>query len=282
MTHFICYFRAGIVILCLKMAIGTCLLCGKSLARIRVSVGGDFCSREHRSQYRLRRVMDCLAEANKVATLARRRETPKPLFGEAAPGTSGAVRRGFPEAAPFRITPSLNAGVRWRRKADRAVPLPRAGFLAEPIAGIAPRGVPREYEMKLAASGAAAVLRSPVAGWKPAAIAGTQARGPRAIAVFAAPGKAMRAPASTGFRLRAPDPHSFTYAAGPDRGGVANVAGRTGWSPNVAPRAYPGAPAKGRLAFVDMGFPAGPVAPARLGWLGVNGTGYPGRKGREL
>ena len=44
----------------------SCLLCGKSLARIRVGAGGDFCSREHRNQYRLRRSIDCLTEANKV------------------------------------------------------------------------------------------------------------------------------------------------------------------------------------------------------------------------
>src|SRR3954447_18393096 len=57
----------------------TCLLCGKSLSRIWVRAGEDFCSREHRNQYRLRRGMDRLQEANKVASLMRRRENPKPI-----------------------------------------------------------------------------------------------------------------------------------------------------------------------------------------------------------
>jgi len=55
------------------------LLCGKPLSRIWVGAGEDFCSREHRNQYRLRRGMDRLQEANKVANLMRRRENPKPI-----------------------------------------------------------------------------------------------------------------------------------------------------------------------------------------------------------
>ena len=71
-----------------------CMLCGRPLGRIRVGAGGDFCSREHRNQYRLRRSMDCLTEANKVSTLARRRENPKALFADAAPANrqGGATR----------------------------------------------------------------------------------------------------------------------------------------------------------------------------------------------
>jgi hypothetical protein len=226
--------------------------------------------------------MDCLAEANKVATLARRRETPKPLFGEASPGSSSAVQRGFLEAAPFRRASGLAFGVRRLGQVNRTALVPRAGVVAEPLPGVAPRGARREFGIQLGASAAAAVLRAPVAGWRPAAIAGRQARGLRAIAVLAAPGNAVRVSASAGFRLRALDPHKFTYAARPDRGGMTGVAARADWRPLAPPRAYPGAPAKGRLGFVDMGFPAGPTAPSRLGWLGVNGTGYTGRKGREL
>lgn len=58
------------------MSVRTCQLCGKPLGRIRVGAG-DFCSREHRNQFRLRRSMDHLLEANKVASLMRRRENPK-------------------------------------------------------------------------------------------------------------------------------------------------------------------------------------------------------------
>jgi len=60
------------------MSAKTCQLCGKPLGRMRVGTG-DFCSREHRNQFRLRRSMDHLLEANKVASLMRRRENPKQI-----------------------------------------------------------------------------------------------------------------------------------------------------------------------------------------------------------
>jgi hypothetical protein len=57
----------------------TCQLCGKALSRFTVGSGGDFCSREHRNQFRLRLGMDRLMEANKVASLMRRRENAKTI-----------------------------------------------------------------------------------------------------------------------------------------------------------------------------------------------------------
>src|SRR5580658_2579956 len=57
----------------------TCQLCGKALSRFTVGSGGDFCSREHRNQFRLRLGMDRLQEANKVASLMRRRENAKAI-----------------------------------------------------------------------------------------------------------------------------------------------------------------------------------------------------------
>src|ERR1035441_2869103 len=57
----------------------TCQLCGKALSRFTVGYGGDFCSREHRNQFRLRLGMDRLMEANKVANLMRRRENAKTI-----------------------------------------------------------------------------------------------------------------------------------------------------------------------------------------------------------
>jgi hypothetical protein len=67
----------------------TCLLCQKPLSRIRVGGGEDFCSREHRNQYRLRQGMNRLTEANKVANVMRRRENPRllkvtPVTGDSA------------------------------------------------------------------------------------------------------------------------------------------------------------------------------------------------------
>src|SRR5262249_28450556 len=44
-----------------------------------VGSGGEFCSREHRNQFRLRLGMDRLQEANKVANLMRRRENAKAI-----------------------------------------------------------------------------------------------------------------------------------------------------------------------------------------------------------
>jgi len=60
------------------MNVRTCQLCGKPLSRLR-NVEGDFCSKEHKSQYRLRAGMNRLQEANKVANLMRRRESPKQI-----------------------------------------------------------------------------------------------------------------------------------------------------------------------------------------------------------
>src|ERR1039458_8019730 len=57
----------------------TCQLCGKPLSRFTVGSGGDFCSREHRNQSRLRLGMNRLLEANKVASLMRRRENTKAI-----------------------------------------------------------------------------------------------------------------------------------------------------------------------------------------------------------
>src|SRR5438874_7280748 len=72
-----------------------CLLCAKPLSRIRVGGGEDFCSREHRNQYRLRRGMDRLLEANKVANVMRRRENPRQIPTASLHSTGPALQRGF-------------------------------------------------------------------------------------------------------------------------------------------------------------------------------------------
>jgi len=88
----------------------TCQLCGKPLSRFSVGSGGDFCSREHRSQFRLRLGMDRLTEANKVASLMRRRENAK-AFPAAQLTTD---YKGSPRAAgPIRV-PVSQAALRTR------------------------------------------------------------------------------------------------------------------------------------------------------------------------
>ena len=80
------------------MSAKSCLLCGKPLSRIWVGSGEDFCSREHRNQYRLRRGMDRLLEANKLASLMRRRENLKPIPVPAPAADNSLSRHGFEKA----------------------------------------------------------------------------------------------------------------------------------------------------------------------------------------
>jgi hypothetical protein len=81
----------------------SCQLCGKPLSRLRVGSDGDFCSKEHRNQFRLRAGMDRLVEVNKVANLMRRRESAKQLPPSALICNSALGRRGFMDAKPAHI-----------------------------------------------------------------------------------------------------------------------------------------------------------------------------------
>ncbi|HWB83001.1 MAG TPA: hypothetical protein VG675_02590 [Bryobacteraceae bacterium] len=85
-----------------------CQFCGKPLSRIRVGGDVDFCSREHRNQYRLRQGMDRLLEANKVASLMRRRENLKSISADLLLSGSETATRGFYSAK--LITPSQRGG----------------------------------------------------------------------------------------------------------------------------------------------------------------------------
>src|SRR3954454_5836312 len=104
-----------------EMAARTCMLCGKALSRIWAGNGEGFCSREHRNQYRLRRGMDRLLEANKVANVMRRRENPRQIPTASLQSTGPASQRGFfnpqlrrdPQPggfAPRNIGPALQNG----------------------------------------------------------------------------------------------------------------------------------------------------------------------------
>jgi hypothetical protein len=264
------------------MSARTCLLCGKTLVRIRVGAGGDFCSREHRNQYQLRRGMDCLAEANKVATLARRRETPKALFGDASMGSASADRRAFLDPAPFALLAGLNPGLKQTRKDGRAALLPHAVTLAEPLRGVAPPDARREFGIRFALPALTLVPRRPAAAWKPSPLGGRRARGLRAVPVSAVPGNALRVSSSAGFRLKAPAQPTLNYAARPDRAGIAGLSARAGSRPFALRQDPPAAPANARLAFIDMGFSSAPDAPARLDWLGPDRATYIGQGRREL
>jgi len=125
------------------MSARTCLLCGKPLSRIWVGAGDDFCSREHGNQYRLKRGMDRLTEANKISSLMRRRETPRPITTASLPLDSASSRRDFPgvkipatgETRPPSVRPlSVAATPRIAPVLERYVepPLPRQAGSSEP------------------------------------------------------------------------------------------------------------------------------------------------------
>ena len=125
----------------------SCLLCGKPLSRLRVGGDGDFCSREHRNQHRLRRGMDRLEEANKVTSLMRRRENPRHISPARLMCNSALEQRGFLEPKPLAAgteiatySPVLPgpAAPRVNRGPDRYKP-PRAARLMGP-------GVPRRAD----------------------------------------------------------------------------------------------------------------------------------------
>jgi hypothetical protein len=77
------------------MSARSCQLCGKPLSRFSSASGGDFCSRDHRNQFRLRQGMGRLQEANQVATVMRRREQLRPLPNANTPNSANIDRRGF-------------------------------------------------------------------------------------------------------------------------------------------------------------------------------------------
>src|ERR1035438_373902 len=130
------------------MSAKACLLCGKPLGRLRVGGDGEFCSREHRNQPRLRRGMDRLEEANKVTSLMRRRENPRHILAARLMCNSALEQRGSkeekllaPETEIAAYTPMLPgpAAPRVNRGPDRYKP-PRATRLPGP--GVSRRAGP--------------------------------------------------------------------------------------------------------------------------------------------
>src|SRR5262245_30873321 len=85
------------------MSVKTCQLCGKPLSRLRVGADPEFCSKEHRNQFRLRKGMDRLEEVNKVANLMRRRESPKQIAFSNLIAQSALSPRGYFDAERTQI-----------------------------------------------------------------------------------------------------------------------------------------------------------------------------------
>src|SRR4051794_34288559 len=85
------------------MNVKACLLCGKPLSRLRVGGDAEFCSREHRSQHRLRAGMDRLEEASKVTNLMRRRESPRQISTARLMCNSAQEPRGFLESKAHQV-----------------------------------------------------------------------------------------------------------------------------------------------------------------------------------
>jgi hypothetical protein len=180
----------------MKMSAKTCQLCGRPLSRIGIG-GGDFCSREHRNQYRLRQGMERLQEANEVATLMRRRETPKPITS-LVPMTEAEPRMVSTSALPFPAerNPIALPFTRWKLPVqipDSRGPVPRGPQ------NMATRR--REFEMLRA--GPPRVIQ----GFHPPQIdkAGqgylNRQKRPKFVAGVPKVGSALRVSASAGFRV---------------------------------------------------------------------------------
>ncbi len=243
------------------MSAKSCLLCGAPLGRIRVGAGEDFCSREHRNQYRLKRSMECLSEANKVATLARRRENPKPLFIEAFPPLPGEPRahtplRAFESSAA--LAPQLKAG-------ERRYSLQTAG----PVRVLSD-DVPKQAPAKLAplpiTSPAKPKVRhshppvmKPVAGFR----AELMALRP------ATPGNGLRVSSGTAFRPRLPrasEAASRIVVSG--SAGVRSPGSGKDFLPLARVR-FANEDGK-RLGVTELSFTTGSEQAPRMEWVGVS------------
>ena len=251
-----------------------CLLCGRPLGRIRVGAGGDFCSREHRNQYRLRRSMDCLTEANKVSTLARRRENPKALFAAPAPGIAKAAPRGFLEAPSMMLSATRRpAAPEPQALSDPGGHLPKAGMAPLSHVSAGPVGGPRAFGMKIPAAGRLAGVGRPK---KPAAVYQTMLAGRdrklRKVAPAASTGNAFRVAAKVGFRppQDSAATRAFAVAARAGLPAASGLPAATRPVPLFAPgRAAATGRAGSRLLYGEMGFTGSPDAPAQVEWVGL-------------
>ena len=160
------------------MSVRTCLLCGKPLSRIWSGSSEEFCSREHRNQYRLRQGMDRLLESTRVSNVMRRRELPMSLAQPVGPAGSDAARpadslgirvrarnpRPRMRATAARLNAGIPEGMKWvraqriagasatprefrmlRQREARPLPIVRKTRLASAGAGVDPRKRSRPF-----------------------------------------------------------------------------------------------------------------------------------------
>jgi hypothetical protein len=177
----------------------TCLLCGKALSRIWVGAGEDFCSREHRNQYRLRKGMDRLLEANKVANLMRRREQPKPISPLQQAGNSNARIQDGARLTVQGLTKKYPPPIRWTPPFN--TPVQRGAVAPVWHNGIAPPrqkeyGILKQTSMRLIVSSKASRRIEP-----PGAKYLDRTRQPQAVPTTARHGSALRVSANAGFRV---------------------------------------------------------------------------------
>ena len=135
--------RRSFHILIPKMSARVCQLCGKPLSRLWVGGDGDYCSKEHRSQHRLRQGMDRLEEASKVTSLMRRRENPRHI----STATIDAQFRARPAAGMACVPTATDRGSHWyshparSRSAARHAPPDGTWRIGRPVvANGGPRG----------------------------------------------------------------------------------------------------------------------------------------------
>ena len=242
------------------MSAKSCLLCGAPLGRIRVGAGEDFCSREHRNQYRLKRSMECLSEANKVATLARRRENPKALSIGALPCLPGEPR------ADTLTRPFNGAAVR----------APKLGIAAPrfsaPMAG--PVRLLKPKSRKTASRSAAAPISSsaaPARRTRMAKVTRSLAGSKAGLIPLlpAAPNNALRVSSGTAFRPRLPraSEAAIRMTRALRSGGIRAPGAGKDLLPISCVQAEPGS--SKRLGVTEVRFTAGSEQAPRMEWVGV-------------
>jgi len=182
----------------LEMSARTCQYCGKPLSRIWVGAG-EFCSREHRNQYRMRRGMDRLLEANQVASVMRRRENPKAISSLHAPAdlTPRAL-----ETSSVRFLPPWNqlAVPRSRWSPPVRLPISRGPLKPHPRTSSMERrefGMLQELVRQVPPGVQAPSIEPPGASYL------NRTRQPRRLQFAPQMGVALRVSAAAGFRLSA-------------------------------------------------------------------------------